>query len=72
MKNGYDRFLGFADIYDEGRPHLPGKAIEILNGVAKGPVVDENIARLCKEYGAGPCYTAPRFIFLKIFAIIYT
>ena len=30
MKNGYERFLGFADIYDEGRPHLPGKAIEIL------------------------------------------
>ena len=30
MKNGYERFLGFAGIYDEGRPHLPGKAIEIL------------------------------------------
>ena len=30
MKNGYERFLGFADIYDEGRPHLPGKAIGIL------------------------------------------
>ena len=30
MKNGYERFYGFANIYDEGRPHLPGKAIEIL------------------------------------------
>lgn len=30
MEKGYDRFLGFADTYDEGRPKLPGKAIEIL------------------------------------------
>ena len=30
MKNGYERFFGFADIYDEGRPRLPGKTIEIL------------------------------------------
>ena len=30
MDNKYERFLGFADIYDEGRPSLPGKAIEIL------------------------------------------
>lgn len=29
MKNGYERFYGFANIYDEGRPHLQGKAIEI-------------------------------------------
>ncbi len=26
----YERFLGYADTYDEGRPKLPSKAIEIL------------------------------------------
>ncbi len=30
MENGYERFLGYADIYDEGRPKLPQKAIEII------------------------------------------
>ena len=35
MKNGYERFYGFANIYDEGRPHLPGKAIEILKKYLK-------------------------------------
>lgn len=26
----YERFLGYADTYDEGRPKLPSKAIELL------------------------------------------
>ena len=30
IEKGYERFLGYADTYDEGRPKLPGKAIEIL------------------------------------------
>ena len=29
-KKFYERFLGYADTYDEGRPKLPSKAIEIL------------------------------------------
>ena len=32
MEQSYERFLGFADIYDEGRPSLPSKAI-IVEGV---------------------------------------
>lgn len=35
MKNGYDRFYGFANIYDEGTPNLPKKAIEILKQYLK-------------------------------------
>lgn len=38
MKNGYERFYGFANIYDEGRPHLPGKAIEILKKYFKNEI----------------------------------
>ena len=30
MEQSYERFLGFADIYDEGRPSLPNKAFEII------------------------------------------
>ncbi len=30
MEKSYERFLGFADLYDEGRPSLPEKAMEIL------------------------------------------
>lgn len=30
IEKGYERFLGYADTYDEGRPKLPSKAIEIL------------------------------------------
>ena len=29
-KKFYERFLGYADTYDEGRPKLPSKAIEII------------------------------------------
>ena len=35
MKNGYERFFGFANIYDDGRPHLPAQAIEILKKYQK-------------------------------------
>lgn len=37
------------DEYSGLTPYLAEKAIEILNGVAKGPVIDENISRICKE-----------------------
>ena len=30
MEKSYERFLGFADLYDEGRPSLPEKALEII------------------------------------------
>ncbi len=30
IEKSYERFLGYADTYDEGRPKLPSKAIEIL------------------------------------------
>ena len=58
MKNGYERFLGFADIYDEGRPHLPGKAIEILKRYLNNEIeviVDigcgtGNSAEICTDY----------------------
>ena len=58
MKNGYERFLGFADIYDEGRPHLPGKAIEILKKYLKSEIdliVDigcgtGNSTEICTDY----------------------
>ncbi|MBR3133961.1 MAG: helix-turn-helix domain-containing protein [Clostridia bacterium] len=30
IKQGYERFLGYADTYDEGRPKLPSKAIDII------------------------------------------
>lgn len=30
IEKGYERFLGYADTYAEGRPQLPGKAIDIL------------------------------------------
>lgn len=30
IEKGYERFLGYADMYDEGRPKLPRKAIEML------------------------------------------
>ena len=58
MKNGYERFLGFAGIYDEGRPHLPGKAIEILKRYLNNEIeviVDigcgtGNSAEICTDY----------------------
>lgn len=34
----YERFLGYADTYDEGRPKLPGKAIEILKTYLDGGI----------------------------------
>ena len=37
------------DEYSGLTPYLAEKAIEILNGVTKGPIIDENITRLCKE-----------------------
>lgn len=30
IEKAYERFLGYADTYDEGRPKLPSKAIELL------------------------------------------
>lgn len=58
IKKGYERFLGFADIYDEGRPHLPGKAIEILKRYLKNEIdliVDigcgtGNSSEICTDY----------------------
>ena len=35
MEKGYERFTGYADIYDDGRPSLPGKAIELLKKYIK-------------------------------------
>lgn len=34
----YERFLGYADTYDEGRPKLPSKAIEILKTYLKNNI----------------------------------
>ena len=58
MKNGYERFFGFANMYDDGRPHLPAKAIEILKKYKKnesGLIVDigcgtGNSTEACVEY----------------------
>lgn len=58
MEKGYDRFLGFADTYDEGRPSLPGKAIEILKRYLKNNIdliVDigcgtGNSTKVCTQY----------------------
>lgn len=58
MKNGYERFLGFADIYDEGRPHLPGKAIEILKRYLNNEIEvivdigcgEGNSTEICTDY----------------------
>lgn len=38
MEKGYERFLGFADLYDEGRPRLPQKAIEIIKKYINGNI----------------------------------
>lgn len=38
MEKGYERFLGFADLYDEGRPKLPHKAIKIIKRYINGDV----------------------------------
>ncbi len=38
MEKGYERFLGFADIYDEGRPSLPNKAFEIIKRYTKNDI----------------------------------
>ena len=38
MQKGFDRFSGFADIYDEGRPKLPNKSIEILKRYLKNDI----------------------------------
>ncbi|MBP3802265.1 MAG: class I SAM-dependent methyltransferase [Clostridia bacterium] len=46
MEKGYDRFLGFADTYDEGRPKLPEKAIEILKNY-------KNDIKLIVDIGCG-------------------
>ena len=58
MKCGHERFYGFADIYDEGRPHLPGKTIEILKRYLNNEIeliVDigcgtGNSTEICTEY----------------------
>ena len=34
----YDRFKGFADLYDEGRPKLPNKSFEILKRYLKNDI----------------------------------
>ena len=38
MEKGYERLLGFADLYDEGRPRLPQKAIEIIKKYINGNI----------------------------------
>ena len=38
MEKGYERFLGFANTYDEGRPKLPEKSIEILKKYIKNDI----------------------------------
>lgn len=38
MEKGYERFTGYADIYDDGRPSLPGKAIELLKKYIKNNI----------------------------------
>lgn len=58
MKNGAERFYGFAQIYDEGRPRLPEKAIEILKTYKKDDIkmiVDigcgtGNSTEVCSKY----------------------
>lgn len=60
MEKIYERFLGFADTYDEGRPHLPGKAIEILKRYLKKEIdliVDigcgtGNSTPICTDYAS--------------------
>lgn len=47
IEKGYERFLGYADTYDEGRPQLPGKAIEILK-----KYIDNNIETIV-DIGCG-------------------
>ena len=54
---GRDRFIGFADIYDSGRPHLPKKTIEILKNYLGNIdlIVDigcgtGNSTEVCTEY----------------------
>ena len=58
MEKGFERFFGFANTYDEGRPHLPGKAIEILKKYLKNDIdfiVDigcgtGNSTEICTDY----------------------
>lgn len=38
IEKGNERFLGYADTYDEGRPKLPSKAIEILKVYLDNPI----------------------------------
>ena len=38
MGKSYDRFLGFADLYNEGRPKLPNKSLEILKKYLKNNI----------------------------------
>ena len=38
MEKSYDRFNGFADLYDEGRPKLPNKSLEILKKYLKNDI----------------------------------
>lgn len=43
IEKRYERFLGYADTYDEGRPKMPRKAIELLKVYLKndiGTIVD--------------------------------
>ena len=57
MEKSYERFLGFANIYDEGRPSLPEKALILLKKYANNInlIVDigcgtGNSTKICTNY----------------------
>ena len=74
MGKGYERFYGFANIYDEGRPKLPGKAIEILKKYLKHDlelIVDigcgtGNSTEICTQYAKKSIGIEPSKDMLKI------
>lgn len=47
MEQGYERFLGFANLYDEGRPSMPDKTFEMLR-----PYIRDNMD-LIVDIGCG-------------------
>lgn len=47
MEQGFERFLGYADLYDEGRPSLPNKTFEMLR-----PYIRDNMD-LIVDIGCG-------------------